>query len=393
MGLSGVPASERIHIGFFGMRNAGKSSLINAITGQNVSIVSDTPGTTTDPVTKTMELLPIGPVVLIDTPGVDDIGDLGKMRVKKAHEFLTRCDLVVIVIDATVGKSSGDADLITVLKEKKIPYIVCYNKSDLVGHCTCDDNEICVSAKDDYNINELKMRIAGLVGTQKTKYIVADRISAGDIVVLVIPIDESAPKGRLILPQQQVLREVLDYGGICVCVQPDELSKTLDSLNIKPKVVITDSQAFKEVAEIVPEEIMLTSFSVLFMNYKGELNSALENASKISSLKDGDVVLVAEGCTHHRQCNDIGTVKIPAMLKNFTKADLSFEFCSGHDFPDDLSKYSLIIHCGGCMLTENEVKARQSRANTLDIPITNYGITMAYVNGILERATEIFKLR
>ena len=390
MSLTGVPSSERVHIGFYGKRNAGKSSLINAITGQNISIVSDIPGTTTDPVVKAMELLPVGPVVLIDTPGVDDIGDLGQMRVKKAYEILTRCDVVVLVIDGEKGKSADDEFFIKMLEEKKIPYIVCYNKSDVAKLCADNDKEICVSAKVGHNILELKNKIAGLVVNHKPKYIIADKISAGDAVVLVIPIDESAPKGRLILPQQQVLREILDIGGICLCVQPGELSETLELLKTKPKIVITDSQAFAEVAKIVPEEIMLTSFSVLFMNYKGELAPALKNASKISDLKSGDVVLVAEGCTHHRQCNDIGTVKIPSMLKSYTGKELVFEFCSGHDFPDDLSKYSLIVHCGGCMLTENEVKARQAAAESAGVPVTNYGITMAYVNGILDRASKIF---
>lgn len=390
MGLGGIPASERVHIGFFGRRNAGKSSLINAVTGQELSIVSDTLGTTTDPVSKTMELLPLGPVVIIDTPGIDDVGELGALRVKKAYEALNRCHIAVVVIDSGSGITAEDEKLIALIKDKKLPYIVCYNKCDIVSNKALSGAEIYVSAKTGKGIYELKEKIAGLLDKKSEKYIIADRINKGDIVVLVIPIDSSAPKGRIILPQQQTLREVLDAGGVCVCVQPDELGEALKVLNKKPALVITDSQVFGEVSKIVPRDVFLTSFSILMLNYKGELLPAVENAGVISELKDGDSVLISEGCTHHRQCEDIGTVKIPALMRKTSGADLSFDFTSGGDFPDDLSKYSLIVQCGGCMINEKEIKFRTDKAKARGVPMTNYGIALAYMNGILERSVEFF---
>lgn len=390
MALGGIPASERIHIGFFGKRNAGKSSLINAVTGQDLSIVSDTLGTTTDPVSKTMELLPLGPVVIIDTPGIDDEGELGELRVKKAYNVLNKCDIAVVVIDALQGKTEVDDKLLQLISDKKIPLVVCYNKCDEAQRTPNSENEICVSAKTGENIFELKEKIAFLTKNTPQKFIVADRLSKGDTVILVIPVDASAPKGRIILPQQQTLREVLDVGGICICVQPEELEATINMLDVKPKVVICDSQVFGMVSKVVPRDIPLTSFSILMLNYKGELAPSLESVSAISSLKDGDIVLISEGCTHHRQCEDIGTVKIPRMIKLNSGADVNFEFTSGGEFPDDLSKYSLIVHCGGCMLTENEIKSRIRKAKEQSVPMTNYGVALAYMNGILERSVEFF---
>ncbi len=389
MGLGGVPASERVHIGFFGKRNAGKSSLINAVTGQNLSIVSDTLGTTTDPVSKTMELLPLGPVVIIDTPGIDDVGELGAMRVQKAYEALNKCHIAVVVIDAEKGISEEDNQLVLRIKDKGIPYIICYNKCDTVAvHTT--DREVCVSALTGDGVTELKEKIASLRNLKNEKYIIADRLDKGDVVVLVMPVDSGAPKGRIILPQQQTLREVLDAGGVCICVQPEELPGALDILGVKPAVVITDSQVFGKVSQMVPEDVYLTSFSILMLNYKGNLFSAVENAAVISELKDGDRVLIAEGCTHHRQCEDIGTVKIPALIRKTSGADIVFDFTSGGDFPEDLSPYSLVIQCGGCMLNENEIRYRTNKGKEQKVPVTNYGIALAYMNGILERSVEFF---
>lgn len=389
MGLGGVPASERVHIGFFGKRNAGKSSLINAVTGQNLSIVSDTLGTTTDPVSKTMELLPLGPVVIIDTPGIDDVGELGAMRVQKAYEALNKCHIAVVVIDAEKGISEEDNQLVLRIKDKGIPYIICYNKCDTVAvHTT--DREVCVSALTGDGVTELKEKIASLRNLKNEKYIIADRLDKGDVVVLVMPVDSGAPKGRIILPQQQTLREVLDAGGVCICVQPEELPGALDILGVKPAVVITDSQVFDKVSQMVPEDVYLTSFSILMLNYKGNLFSAVENAAVISELKDGDRVLIAEGCTHHRQCEDIGTVKIPALIRKTSGADIVFDFTSGGDFPEDLSPYSLVIQCGGCMLNENEIRYRTNKGKEQKVPVTNYGIALAYMNGILERSVEFF---
>lgn len=389
MGLGGVPASERVHIGFFGKRNAGKSSLINAVTGQNLSIVSDTLGTTTDPVSKTMELLPLGPVVIIDTPGIDDVGELGAMRVQKAYEALNKCHIAVVVIDAEKGISEEDNQLVLRIKDKGIPYIICYNKCDTVAvHTT--DREVCVSALTGDGVTELKEKIASLRNLKNEKYIIADKLDKGDVVVLVMPVDSGAPKGRIILPQQQTLREVLDAGGVCICVQPEELPGALDILGVKPAVVITDSQVFDKVSQMVPEDVYLTSFSILMLNYKGNLFSAVENAAVISELKDGDRVLIAEGCTHHRQCEDIGTVKIPALIRKTSGADIVFDFTSGADFPEDLSPYSLVIQCGGCMLNENEIRYRTNKGKEQKVPVTNYGIALAYMNGILERSVEFF---
>ena len=390
MTMNSVPASERIHIGFFGKRNAGKSSLINAVTGQDLSIVSDVKGTTTDPVQKTMELLPLGPVVIIDTPGIDDEGKLGEMRVKKAYQTLVKCDIAVVVIDSVTGISEEDKKLIKLIKEKKIPYIICMNKCDLKIPDITEDNEIAVSAGKNINIHELKEKLASFSKKNTDKKIIGDRLNAGDIVVLVIPLDSSAPKGRIILPQQMVLREVLDAKAIAICVQPSELSDALKNLTKKSVVIITDSQVFGEVSKLVPDNIYLTSFSILMLNYKGELDMAYRGVKAIDELKDGDKVLIAEGCTHHRQCEDIGTVKIPNLIRKKTGKDIIFEFTSGGDFPDDLSKYSLVIHCGGCMLNENEVKRRMNHADSNGIPVTNYGIALAYMNGILENAMKWF---
>ncbi|MBP3361869.1 MAG: [FeFe] hydrogenase H-cluster maturation GTPase HydF [Clostridia bacterium] len=391
MGLGGIPAAERVHIGFFGRRNAGKSSVINAVTGQELSIVSDVLGTTTDPVYKTMEILPMGPVVIIDTPGIDDEGELGELRVKKSHQVLNKCDIAVLVAEAFLGMTEADEKLLELIKKKNIPWIVCYNKSEFAGSKTPGKNEIYISAKQNKNINELKEMIASRISDGSGRKIISDKLSLKDVVILVIPIDSAAPKGRIILPQQQTLREILDCGAICICVQPEELGDTLSALKEPPKLVITDSQAFGEVSKTVPESIPLTSFSILFLRYKGELDVAYRNAGKISELKDGDKVLISEGCTHHRQCDDIGTVKLPRMIKAASGADVSFEFTSGGEFPEDLSEYSLVVHCGGCMLSEREVKYRMNHACDCGVPITNYGAALAYMNGILERAMEIFK--
>ena len=392
MSMSGVPTSERLHIGFFGNRNSGKSSLINALTGQNVSIVSDIPGTTTDPVKKTMELLPLGPVVIIDTPGVDDVGELGLERVSRTKNVLETCNIAVVVINSEKGVTEADSNLIEEIKGRKIPYIVCYNKSDLYS-CDAGVDEICVSAKTGMNIELLKNKLASFADIKNEKYIIRHMLTKGDIVVLVIPIDSSAPKGRIILPQQQTLREVLDAGCVCICVQPDELLQIIEKYNREIKVIITDSQVFGKVSKVVPSYIYLTSFSILMLNYKGELEQGAENVKTINELKDGDRVLIAEGCTHHRQCNDIGTVKLPNLIRKTTKADVVFDFTSGGDFPEDLSPYKLIIHCGGCMLTEHEVKNRLFKAAEKNIPMTNYGIALAYMNGILERSLEFIRKR
>ncbi|MCQ2754442.1 MAG: [FeFe] hydrogenase H-cluster maturation GTPase HydF [bacterium] len=391
MSLTNAPSSERTHIAFFGCTNSGKSSLVNAITGQNLSIVSDTKGTTTDAVKKTMEILPLGPVVIIDTAGVNDESSLGAQRIEKTQEVLRQTDIAVLVADATIGLQEDDKNLIKIFEEKKIPYIVVWNKSDLIAtQLSCSEKEICVSAKTEQNINELKELLAKLIKNNQTeKYIVSDKLSVGDVVVLVIPIDESAPKGRLILPQQLTLRELLDKHCIIVCSQVEELETTLKKLP-QTKLVITDSQAFNQVSKIVPESILLTSFSILFANYKGNLEEFVKGAKALSNLKTGDKVLISEGCTHHRQCNDIGTVKIPKLIEKFTGIKPVFEFTSGGEFPVDISKYSLIIHCGACMLNEQEMKSRISIAQKSNIPIVNYGIAIAYMNGILKRGTQIF---
>lgn len=389
MGLNDTPQSERIHIGFFGRRNAGKSSVVNAVTNQQISVVSDVKGTTTDPVTKAMELLPLGPVVIIDTPGFDDEGALGEMRVKRTKQVLNRVDVAVLVVDGTVGKTGADNELIEIFNEKKIPYIVAYNKRDISKQTDCPDG-VAVSALDKTNIGLLKEKIARLTKTDDTKMkICGDLLNEGDFAVLVVPIDSAAPKGRLILPQQQTIRDVLEVGATAIVVRDTELKSTLESLGKKPKLVITDSQAFASVSKDVPEDIYLTSFSILMARYKGFLKSAVEGATAIDRLKDRDKILISEGCTHHRQCDDIGTVKLPRWLGNYTGKQLVFETSSGKGFPDDLSPYSLVIHCGGCMLNEREVQYRRKFAKDSEVPFTNYGTAIAYMQGILKRSLQI----
>ncbi|MBR2716074.1 MAG: [Ruminococcus sp.] len=392
MSLQNTPSSERLHIGFFGLRNAGKSSVVNAVTNQNLSLVSDVLGTTTDPVKKAMELLPLGPVVIIDTPGLDDEGTLGQMRVKKAKDVLAYTDIAVLVVDAKKGKSELDYNLIETFKERKLPFIVVYNKMDLLTEkATLFDNEIYVSAINEENIDALKELIAKLSKSAKeSKPIVSDLIEEKDIVVLVIPIDKAAPKGRLILPQQMVMRDILDHHAMCICTQVDELKTTLDSLSKKPKLVITDSQAFGAVSKIVSDDITLTSFSILMARYKGDLKTLINGASVLSKLKDNDEVLIAEGCTHHRQCNDIGTVKMPNWIENFSGAKPQYTFTSGGSFPEDLSKFKLIVHCGGCMLNEKEMKRRMQSSSIQSVPIVNYGVAIAHMHGILKRSLAPF---
>lgn len=390
MSLNTTPSGERTHIGFFGRRNAGKSSVVNAVTNQQISVVSDVKGTTTDPVTKAMELLPMGPVMIIDTPGFDDEGSLGAERVKRTKQVLNRVDVAVLVVDSTVGKTAADEELIEIFKQKNIPYLVAYNKSDLAGIGEYSDG-ISVSAADNFNINELKERIANIVKTDaEDRRICGDLVKAGDIAVLVVPIDSAAPKGRLILPQQQTIRDLLDAGAAAVVVRDTELAQTLENLGTEPSVVITDSQAFGKVKNIVPENIRLTSFSILMARYKGFLESAVKGAAAIDRLRDGDKVLISEGCTHHRQCDDIGTVKLPRWLKKHTQKDIVIETSSGKGFPENLSEYKLVIHCGGCMLNEREVQYRRKFAEDSGVPFTNYGIAIAYMNGILRRTLSVF---
>lgn len=390
MSLNAVPNSNRIHIGIFGNRNAGKSSLINAITSQDIAIVSDVLGTTTDPVFKSMELLPLGPVVIIDTPGLDDTGELGKMRVKKALGVLDKTDIAVLVIDANAEMSENNKIIENKFKEKEIPYIVVYNKCDIAKEHK--ENAFYVSSKTGENIDKLKEKLASLKPETEEKRLVSDLIEKGDIVVLVTPIDESAPKGRLILPQQQTIRDILDSGACAIVTREHELKETLASLSKKPKLCITDSQAFKIVSEIVPKDIPLTSFSILFARKKGDLKTLAESAKALENLSDGDKVLISEGCTHHRQCGDIGTVKLPNMILKHTKKQIEFKFTSGGEFPEDLSEYKLIVHCGGCMLNDKAVKSRMQRAKEMNIPMTNYGTLIAYVTGILERSIEPLNL-
>lgn len=392
MGLNDRVSAERIHIGFFGLRNAGKSSVVNAVTGQKLSLVSEVKGTTTDPVQKAMELLPLGPVVIIDTPGIDDEGKLGEMRVMRAKQVLSKTDIAILTVDAARGMQDADRELCDLFSSRKIPYIVVFNKSDLLAEIpAAAENEIYVSAEHGTNIYELKEKIGALAGKlENKKSLVGDLIEPNDIVVLVTPIDESAPKSRMILPQQQMIRDVLDHGAINVVVKETELEKALTSLSQKPKMVITDSQAFGKVSKTVPEDILLTSFSILFARYKGELREVVRGASSLDRLNDGDTVLISEGCTHHRQCNDIGTVKLPDWISGYTGKNLNFEFTSGGDFPDDLSKYALIVHCGACMLNEREMKSRIERAVDAKIPITNYGTAIAQLHGILKRSLSPF---
>lgn len=416
MGMNNTPAGERVHIGFFGRRNAGKSSLLNAVTGQELSVVSEVRGTTTDPVYKAMELLPLGPVMLIDTPGFDDEGSLGEQRVKKTKQVLEKADIAVLVVDAAEGMAACDEELLALFKEREIPFIIVHTKSDITSKCpmqsdveresadsrvagkpmTGESNAgqgenriadvIYVSAKTGAGIHELKERLAAMCPDKEERRLVGDLVKPMDIVVLVVPIDSAAPKGRLILPQQQTIRDLLEAGAVPVVVREKELAVALHKLSEKPALVITDSQAFEEVAAIVPEDIPLTSFSILMARYKGFLKIAAEGVKAIDSLRSGDRVLIAEGCTHHRQCDDIGTVKIPRFLKKYTGQNLVIETASGTGFPEDLTPYALVIHCGGCMLNEREVLRRMRFAKRQGVPVTNYGIAIAQMKGILARS-------
>lgn len=387
--LNSTVSAERLHIGFFGCRNAGKSSVVNAVTGQSLAVVSDKKGTTTDPVQKAMELAALGPVVIIDTAGFDDEGELGALRVSKTLETLRRTDIAVLVVDATVGITDSDREFLKHFREADIPYIICFNKADLLStKPALSKNEILVSAATGEGINALKEAIITLKPATAEKPIMSDLIEAGDSVLLVIPIDSSAPKGRIILPQQLVLREVLDKGGIAICSKPEELTVTLNNLKTPPKVVITDSQAFGKVKNLVPDSINLTSFSILMARHKGTLGDAIAAAEAVKRLADGDKILIAEGCTHHRQCEDIGTVKIPKWLKDYTGKNLRIDFTSGREFPENIGGYKLVIHCGGCTLNEKEMAFRLSTAKWQGIPFCNYGIFIAAVNGIIERSTK-----
>lgn len=393
MSLNNTPSADRVHIGIFGKRNAGKSSVINAITGQNLAIVSDVMGTTTDPVLKAMELLPLGPVVMIDTPGLDDEGELGKLRVQKAYQILNKTDIAVLVVDGAVGMTDEDNRILARIQDKQIPHIIAFNKSDLVEKIPEDtpENTIWISTETQTNIHELKELIAAQAPEEdKNRRIVADLLSPSDFVVLVVPIDSAAPKGRLILPQQQTIRDILEADAVSIVVKETELAETLKNLGRKPKMVITDSQAFAKVSADTPKDILLTSFSILFARYKGDLGAAVNGAHAIDTLEAGDTVLISEGCTHHRQCEDIGTVKIPNWLRKHTGKELKFAFTSGTEFPLDLSPYKLIIHCGGCTLNEREMKYRLKCAQDQNIPMTNYGIAIAHMTNILERSIEPF---
>ena len=397
MGMNQTPASERVHISFFGKRNAGKSSIINAVTGQDLAIVSSVRGTTTDPVYKTMELLPLGPVMIIDTPGIDDEGELGALRVRKSYQVLNKTDIAILVVDSTTGKGEEELALIHRFHKKGIPYLVVYNKIDLLSGEEIKDlamsvrpGEVLVSAADGMNIQELKEKIATLKPEDTHKYpLIQDLIEPLDLVILVVPIDKAAPKGRLILPQQQTIRDILERGALSLVVRDTELKSTLDhflSQGICPKLVVTDSQAFARVSKDVPENITLTSFSILFSRYKGELETQLEGVAALSSIQDDDRILIAEGCTHHRQCGDIGTCKIPDWIRNYTGKKPVFEFTSGTEFPDDVSSYKMVVHCGGCMLNEREMKYRIACCHDQGVPITNYGLLIAQVTGILKRS-------
>ena len=401
VGLNQTPMSERTHIGFFGKRNAGKSSVMNAVTGQELAVVSDVKGTTTDPVYKSMELLPLGPVVMMDTPGIDDEGELGSMRVRKSYQVLNKTDAAVLVIDGTVGASAEDETLLERIRKKNIPFIVVINKKELADtateevvkrRLTLDDGQLAlVSAATGEGIHELKERIASIARVEEpAKYLVRDLLEPSDIAVLVVPIDSAAPKGRLILPQQQTIRDILEADAVSVVVKENGVKNALGQLNKKPKMVITDSQVFAQVAADTPEDILLTSFSILMARYKGNLEQAVRGVTALDELEDGDMVLISEGCTHHRQCDDIGTVKIPRWIREYTGKDVQIVTSSGTEFPDDLKKYKLIIHCGGCMLNEREMKYRLSCAADQEVPMTNYGIMIAYVKGILKRSVQVF---
>lgn len=399
MSLNATPSSERVHIGIFGKRNAGKSSLINAITGQNLAIVSEAKGTTTDPVYKAMELLPMGPVMIIDTPGIDDEGVLGNLRIQKAYQVLNKTDIALVIIDAAVGPSAEDLRLIKRINAKKIPLLIVINKCETINEdkktayqaLLPNGKLLFVSAEQKLNIFELKEAIAQTVPADENKaQIVADLLSPSDFVVLVVPIDSAAPKGRLILPQQQTIRDILEADAAAIVVKENELTNTLQNLGKRPKLVITDSQVFKKVAAETPADILLTSFSILFARYKGNLQTAVQGVTALENLEDGDKILVGEGCTHHRQCDDIGTVKLPRWIKEYTGKNPEFIFTSGTEFPLDLSLYKMIIHCGACMLNEREMQYRIKCAADQNIPFTNYGITIAYINGILKRTVEPF---
>lgn len=397
MGMNQTPASERVHISFFGKRNAGKSSIINAVTGQDLAIVSSVMGTTTDPVYKTMELLPLGPVMVIDTPGIDDEGELGALRIRKSYQVLNKTDIAILVIDSTAGKGEEELELIHRFHKKGIPYLIVYNKIDLLSTEKIKDlamsvraGEVLVSASDGMNIQELKEKIASLKPEDTHKYpLIQDLIEPLDLVILVVPIDKAAPKGRLILPQQQTIRDILERGALSLVVRDTELKSTLDHFlaqGVCLKLVVTDSQAFARVSKAVPENITLTSFSILFSRYKGELETQLKGIAALSSIEDGDRILIAEGCTHHRQCGDIGTCKMPEWIRNYTGKKPVFEFTSGTEFPDDVSSYKMVVHCGGCMLNEREMKYRIACCQDQGVPITNYGILIAQVTGILKRS-------
>ena len=397
MGMNQTPASERVHISFFGKRNAGKSSVINAVTGQDLAIVSSVMGTTTDPVYKSMELLPLGPVVVIDTPGIDDEGELGALRVRKSYQVLNKTDIAILVVDSTPGKGEEEIALLHKFPEKHIPYLVVYNKIDLLSvekiknlAMSVRAGEVLVSAADGMNIQELKEKIATLKPEDTHQYpLIQDLIEPLDLVILVVPIDKAAPKGRLILPQQQTIRDILERGALSLVVRDTELKSTLDHFlaqGVCPKLVVTDSQAFARVSKDVPENITLTSFSILFARYKGELETQLKGVAALSSIEDGDHILIAEGCTHHRQCGDIGTCKMPEWIRNYTGKEPVFEFTSGTEFPDDVSSYKMVVHCGGCMLNEREMKYRIACCQDQGVPITNYGILIAQVTGILKRS-------
>lgn len=393
MGLNTTPTGDRIHIGFFGRRNAGKSSLINAVTGQQAAIVSDTKGTTTDPVYKAMELLPLGPVMLIDTPGLDDTGDLGALRVQKTKQVLNKVDLAVLVIDGTQGYMEEDEQLLALLQAKRIPALVAVNKVDAATGALPGryENEIGVSAQTAYHIDLLKQAITAAAPQEKAEHpIIRDLVQPGATVVLVTPIDSAAPKGRLILPQQQTIRDLLDAGCTCAVCQTEQLAATLASFRTPPAMVVTDSQAFGPVSQNTPKNIPLTSFSILFARHKGNLEQVVQGVAQLDALKDGDCVLIAEGCSHHRQCDDIGTVKLPKWMKDYTKKDLRFAFTSGGDFPDDLTLYQLVVHCGGCMLNEREMKYRLRCAADQQVPITNYGTLIAQIHGVLKRSLAPF---
>ena len=406
MSLNNVPSSERTHIGIFGKRNAGKSSVINAITGQNLAIVSDIKGTTTDPVLKSMELLPLGPVVLIDTPGLDDEGDLGHLRIQKAYQILNKTDIALLVIDGTAGMTAEDYQILDRIRAKNIPYLIVFNKADLAPDADTSDtdtsnadtsdtadaaNVIWVSTVTGLHIQELKERLATLLPDEDSgKTILGDLIRPSDFIVLVVPIDKAAPKGRLILPQQQTIRDILDHNAISIVVKETDLKHTLETLGKKPALVITDSQVFDKAAADTPSDIPLTSFSILFARYKGNLKTLVDGARMLRHLENGDKILISEGCTHHRQCDDIGTVKLPRLIRNYTGKELEFEFTSGTEFPFSLEKYRLIVHCGGCMLNEREMKYRIRCAEDAGIPITNYGTAIACMKGILEHSIEIF---